>query len=46
MGRGDKAFDYYTRIAPAYTEEHTEIHRMEPYVYSQMIAGKDARPFW
>ena len=45
VGRGDKAFDYYTRIAPAYTEEYSEIHRMEPYVYSQMVAGKDARRF-
>jgi len=45
VGRGDKAFDYYTRIAPAYVEERSEIHRMEPYVYSQMIAGKDARRF-
>lgn len=44
-GRGDKAFDYYTRIAPAYTEEYSEIHRMEPYVYSQMVAGKDAKRF-
>jgi cellobiose phosphorylase len=44
-GRGGKAFDYYTRIAPAYTESRSEIHRMEPYVYSQMIAGKDARRF-
>ncbi len=45
VGRGDKAFDYYSRIAPAYTEEYSEIHRMEPYVYSQMVAGKDARRF-
>lgn len=45
VGRGDKAFDYYRRIAPAYTEEFSEIHRMEPYVYSQMVAGKDARRF-
>jgi cellobiose phosphorylase len=45
IGRGDKAFDYYTRIAPAYTEEYSEIHRVEPYVYCQMIAGKDARRF-
>ncbi|CRZ33264.1 cellobiose phosphorylase [Herbinix hemicellulosilytica] len=45
VGRGDKAFDYYTRIAPAYVEERSEIHRLEPYVYSQMIAGKDARRF-
>ena len=45
IGRGDKAFDYYTRIAPAYTEEYSEVHRMEPYVYSQMVAGKDAKRF-
>jgi len=45
VGRGDKAFDYYKRIAPAYVEERSEIHRLEPYVYSQMIAGKDARRF-
>ncbi len=45
VGRGDKAFDYYTKIAPAYTEEYSEIHRMEPYVYSQMIAGRDAKRF-
>lgn len=45
IGRGDKAFDYYSRIAPAYTEEYSEIHRVEPYVYSQMVAGKDAKRF-
>ena len=45
VGRGDKAFDYYSRIAPAYTEAYSEIHRMEPYVYAQMVAGKDARRF-
>ncbi len=45
VGRGDKAFDYYTRIAPAYTEDYSEVHRLEPYVYSQMVAGKDAKRF-
>lgn len=45
VGRGDKAFDYYTRIAPAYTEEYSDVHRTEPYVYSQMVAGKDAKRF-
>ena len=43
IGRGDKAFDYYKRIAPAYVEDISEVHRTEPYVYSQMVAGKDAR---
>jgi cellobiose phosphorylase len=42
IGRGDRAFDYWRKIAPAYLEEQSEIHRLEPYVYAQMIAGKDA----
>jgi cellobiose phosphorylase len=42
VGRGERAFDYYKRIAPAYLEEISEIHRTEPYVYSQMVAGRDA----
>ncbi len=42
LGRGDRAFEVYRKIAPAYLEEISEIHKMEPYVYSQMIAGKDA----
>jgi cellobiose phosphorylase len=42
IGRGDRAFDLYKKICPAYREEISDLHRMEPYVYSQMIAGKDA----
>jgi cellobiose phosphorylase len=42
IGRGDRAFEYYKKIAPAYVEERSEVHRLEPYVYAQMIAGKDA----
>ncbi len=42
LGRGDRAMDYWKRIAPAFREEISDLHRMEPYVYSQMIAGKDA----
>ena len=42
LGRGDRAFEVYSKIAPAYLEDISEIHKMEPYVYSQMIAGKDA----
>ena len=42
IGRGDRAFEYYAKIAPAYLEDISEIHRLEPYVYAQMIAGKDA----
>ncbi|HQT91152.1 MAG TPA: glycosyl transferase, partial [Candidatus Kryptobacter bacterium] len=42
VGNGDRAFDYYRKIAPAYLEEISDLHKMEPYVYPQMIAGKDA----
>ena len=42
VGRGDRAFEIYTKTCPAYVEEISEIHRTEPYVYSQMIAGADA----
>src|SRR5690242_2423877 len=42
LGRGERAFEYYKKIAPAYLEDQSESHRLEPYVYSQMIAGKDA----
>ncbi len=42
VGRGDRAFEIYTKTCPAYIEDISEIHRTEPYVYSQMIAGADA----
>ncbi|MFW6286521.1 MAG: GH36-type glycosyl hydrolase domain-containing protein [Candidatus Sumerlaeota bacterium] len=42
LGRGDRAFDLYRKIAPAYREAISETHRIEPYVFAQMIAGKDA----
>ncbi len=41
-GNGNNAFDYYSRINPSAREKISEIHRCEPYVYAQMIAGKDA----
>ena len=41
-GAGDQAFKYYSEIAPAFTEETSDIHKTEPYVYGQMIGGKDA----
>ena len=44
-GRGEKAFEYYSKIAPAFTEETSDIHKTEPYVYGQMIGGKDAKNF-
>ncbi|WP_372947719.1 GH36-type glycosyl hydrolase domain-containing protein [Mariniphaga sp.] len=41
-GNGDRAFEYYSKICPSYLEEISDLHRTEPYVYAQMIAGKDA----
>lgn len=43
IGRGKRAFEAYTKFTPAYLEEESEIHKVEPYVYCQMIAGKDAK---
>ena len=42
IGRGDQAYDYYMRINPSRREEISDLHKCEPYVYAQMIAGKDA----
>jgi cellobiose phosphorylase len=40
--RGERAFEVYRKIAPAFLEDISELHRTEPYVYSQMVAGRDA----
>ena len=45
MGHGDRAFELYKKTCPAFLEEISEIHRTEPYVYCQMVAGKDAPTF-
>ncbi|RKM60513.1 glycosyl transferase [Butyrivibrio sp. CB08] len=45
LGHGDRAFEIYKKTCPAYIEEISEIHCTEPYVYSQMVAGKDAKFF-
>ncbi|MGK7397531.1 MAG: GH36-type glycosyl hydrolase domain-containing protein [Candidatus Cyclobacteriaceae bacterium M3_2C_046] len=42
LGHGNAAYDYYQKISPAYLEEISDLHKVEPYVYAQMIAGKDA----
>ena len=42
VGNGERAWDYYKKICPSYLEEISDLHKTEPYVYSQMIAGKDA----
>jgi cellobiose phosphorylase len=42
IGRGEHAWEYYKKICPAYLEDISDLHKTEPYVYAQMIAGKDA----
>jgi cellobiose phosphorylase len=42
LGRGRRAFEYYRKICPAYLEDASERRKTEPYVYAQMIAGKEA----
>ena len=42
-GRGDDAWRHYTKILPSYVEEkYQTLHKVEPYVNCQMVAGKDA----
>ena len=42
-GRGDDAWTHYTKILPSYVEEkYQTLHKVEPYVNCQMVAGKDA----
>jgi len=41
-GNGNRAWEYYRKICPSYLEEISDLHKTEPYVYAQMISGKDA----
>jgi cellobiose phosphorylase len=45
LGRGTRAFETYTKICPSYREDDSDLRRMEPYVYAQMVAGCDAARF-
>ncbi len=40
-GRADDAWEHYCKISPAFIKDQ-ELHKVEPYVYCQMVAGKDA----
>jgi len=42
IGRGNQAWEYYQKICPSYLEDISDLHKTEPYVYAQMVAGKDA----
>ncbi len=45
LGNGGAAFDYYKRTNPSARAAISDVHRCEPYVYAQMIAGRDAASF-
>ena len=45
LRRGNRAYEVYRRTCPAHREDSSEIYKAEPYVYAQMIAGKDAPHF-
>ncbi|MGN0363134.1 MAG: GH36-type glycosyl hydrolase domain-containing protein [Bilifractor sp.] len=45
LGHGNRAFEVFRKTCPIYLEDISEIHRTEPYVYCQMVAGKDAPSF-
>jgi len=45
LGHGERAFEIYKKTCPAYLEDIGEIRRTEPYVYCQMVAGRDAPTF-
>jgi cellobiose phosphorylase len=45
LGRGDQAMEYYKAILPATKNRIADTHRMEPYIYCQMIAGKGSPKF-
>ena len=40
-GRTEDAWRHYCQIAPAFIKDQAQ-HKVEPYVYCQMVAGKDA----
>ena len=42
VGNGNRAWEYYRKICPSYLEDISELHKTEPYVYAQMVAGKEA----
>ncbi|MEA5144312.1 MAG: glycosyl transferase [Oscillibacter sp.] len=45
LGHGTRAFEIFRRTCPVYLEDKSDIRRTEPYVYCQMVAGKDAPAF-
>jgi cellobiose phosphorylase len=42
LGEGERALEYYLAICPSAHQERIDTYRSEPYVYAQMISGRDA----
>ena len=42
LGEGDRALDSYLAICPSTKEGRLETYRSEPYVFAQLITGRDA----
>ena len=42
LGRGDRAFEYYRKLAPSW-QKNVSLRKVEPYVYAQMVAGKESQ---
>jgi cellobiose phosphorylase len=45
VGNNEKAFEIYKKYTPSFIENISNIHRSEPYVYCQTIAGKEAQNY-
>jgi cellobiose phosphorylase len=45
LNQPEEAFDIYKLNAPAYIEDISDLHKTEPYVYSQTIAGRSAKNY-
>ena len=41
-GDDEEAFAVYQRNCPAYVEDKSDVRKVEPYVYCQMVAGPEA----
>lgn len=45
LGRGDRAFEYYSQINPAKRNEDIDLFEVEPYCYPQNILGDEHPQF-
>jgi N,N'-diacetylchitobiose phosphorylase len=41
LGNGDRAYEYYSKLRPTEYDKIQQIHEVEPYIYTQMIAGPE-----